>query len=313
MPFKLRLLLFYLNRIAKQIRYSELTPPQVRAIGEETRLKVEKLIDFPQIPLHKVWEEQVEMRDKMTIPVRIYQSIDKPNLPVIVFYHGGGFVTRSLDSHDNACRRFAKSNEAIVVSVGYRLAPESKFPIPHQDCYDATVWVEQNAIRLGGDGKGLVVMGDSAGGNLATVVAILARNATTPSIKAQVLIYPTTDARIHHPSIDKYSDGYFLTKEMIQWFAGHYRRTDADALDPLMSPILEKDLSNLPPAFLCTAEYDPLIDEGLEYAELLEKAGNQVVYKEYKGMIHAFMNIPKITRKGTDALYEDIKQFLKAL
>ena len=311
MPFRLRLLLFYINHLAKQIDYEKASAPEVRAINEATRLKVKNLIDYPPISMYKVWEEQVRMRDKAMIPIRIYQPSDKTNLPIIVFYHGGGFVTRNLDSHDTACRKIAKTNEAIVISVGYRLAPEYKFPIPLQDAYDATVWASENTSRLGGNKEGLIVMGDSAGGNLATVVAILSRNLKGPKIKYQVLIYPTTDARLNHPSFTTYGKGYFLTKALIDWFSKNYKRNESDTLNPLMSPLLEKDLTNLPPAFVCTAEYDPLKDEGAAYAKRLKEAGNTVIFKEYKGVTHGFLNLPRITTKGTAALHEDIRQALK--
>ena len=275
--------------------------------------KVGKLIDFPAVEMHDVQDMTITMRDGVDIPIRIYIPSASKNRPVFVFYHGGGFVTRSIESHDKACRRLAKVNDMVVVSVGYRLAPEYKFPIPHQDCYDATVWVANHAEEFGCDTNKIIVGGDSAGGNLATIVSILARDLKGPNIAYQVLIYPTTDARMGFPSINTYAKGYFLTKGMMNWFVDRYMRTEADKLNPLMSPYLTKDLSNLPPAFVCTAEYDPLKDEGEAYANRLKEAGNTVNFKEYKGMIHGFLNIPKITHKGTFALHQDIQNALKAV
>lgn len=312
MPLKLRLLLFYLNYIAKQLDYSKLDAPTVRKINHKEYEKVNSIIDFTALPLLKVWEEEVRVRDGASIAVRIYQATEKKNVPLIVFFHGGGFVTRSIETHDKACRRIAQTNEAVVISVGYRLAPEFKFPIPVYDCYDATVWAAQQASRLGTDPQKLVVMGDSAGGNLATVVSILARDGDGPSIRAQVLIYPTADGRLQHATIDQFAKGYLLTKPMMKWFLQHYQRTAEDVVDPLMSPILTDNLSDLPPAYISTAEYDPLKGEGTDYAASLKAAGNEVFVKDYKGVIHGFLNMAKITTKQTFAMHEDIKQFLSA-
>lgn len=310
MPLKLRLLLFYLNYIAKQLDYSKLDAPTVRKINHKEYEKVNSIIDFAALPLFKIWDEEVNVRDGASVTVRIYQATEKKNVPLIVFFHGGGFVTRSIETHDKACRRIAQSNEAVVISVGYRLAPEFKFPIPVYDCYDATVWARQEAGRLGADPEKLVVMGDSAGGNLATVVSILARDGDGPSIRAQVLIYPTADGRLQHATIDQFAKGYLLTKPMMKWFLAHYQRTPEDAVDPLMSPILTADLSDLPSAYISTAEYDPLKGEGTDYAASLKEAGNEVFIKDYKGVVHGFLNLAKITTKQTFAMHEDIKTFL---
>lgn len=310
MGFKLRLLLFYLNHIVKPMDYSMIDAPTLRKINEKEYKKASRWIDFEPLPMFKLWEEQIKVRDGATIPVRIYQPVNKSPLPLIVFFHGGGFVTRSIDTHDKACRRIAQMNEAVVVSIGYRLAPEFKFPIPVYDCYDATCWAATQADRLGADPERLVVMGDSAGGNLATVVAIQARKLNGPHISSQVLIYPTTDGRMINSTIHTYGKGYLLTKALMEWFVDHYKAKEADKLDPRMSPLLEADLSNLPPTYLSTAEFDPLKGEGQAYAQRLSEAGNKVVFKEYKGMIHGFLNLPKITTKQTMQMHEDIKLFL---
>ena len=307
MTFKLRLLLFYLNYMVKKPDYSKVTAAQIRKANSKETDFTYKLIDYDPLPMAKVEDEKVVMRDGTQIPVRIYYPSQGKDLPLIVFYHGGGFVTRSIDSHDRACRRLAKVNEAIVVSVGYRLAPEFKFPYPVNDCYDATVWAAENATRFGANPDQLIVAGDSAGGNLATVVATLARDLNGPKIALQVLIYPTTDARLCHPSIDTYGEKYFLTRDQMEWFVKNYQAKEEDIHDPLMSPFLQADLSDLPPAFLCIAEYDPLKDEGEAYAKRLMEAGNEVMFKEYKGVIHAFFNLPKIMPKALE-LHTDIQQ-----
>lgn len=272
---------------------------------------VDKIVEYKAVPMHNVEDRTIEMRDGASITVRIYHPSQKKNLPIIVYYHGGGFVLRNLDTHDKACRRLAQYNEAIVVSVGYRLAPEFKFPIPVHDCYDATVWAAEHAKDLGANPDQLIVAGDSAGGNLATVVSTLARDLNGPKIVFQILIYPTTDARLCHKSIDTYGKNYLLTKELMHWFVDQYKSKEEDILNPLMSPFLQADLSNLPPAFIGTAEYDPLKDEGEAYAKRLQEAGNEVFFKEYKGVIHAFFNLGKIT-KQTFTMNEDIQQSLSA-
>ena len=307
MSIKLRLLLFYLNNFKKDDL--SIAPAKIREENTKELSTFLKVLDYAPIDLPEIKNEQIAMRDGAKIPIRIYRPSADQNLPLIVYYHGGGFVARSIASHDLVCRRICKENQAVVVSVGYRLAPEFKFPIPHQDCYDATAWASENASQWGANAEELTVMGDSAGGNLATVVSILARDNNGPKIKNQVLIYPTTDARLNHPSIDKLADGYFLTKATMQWFVDHYKNKEEDIYNPLMSPLLTEDLSKLPDAFVFTAALDPLKDEGAAYAEKLESAGNQVVFKEYSNVIHGFINMARISKECLIA-HQDIKNFL---
>ncbi|MEL6256853.1 MAG: alpha/beta hydrolase fold domain-containing protein [Bacteroidota bacterium] len=307
MSIKLRLLLWYVNTFKKTDL--SIPPAQARLDNAKTLTLFRKIIDYAPIELAEIRDEQIGMRDGEEIRIRIYRPSEKKDLPLILFYHGGGFVLRSIESHDLVCRRIARDNQAVVVSVGYRLAPEFKFPIPHQDCYDATLWAVEHADELGANANELTVMGDSAGGNLATVVSILARDLKGPKIKKQVLIYPCTDARLNHPSIDTFGKGYFLTKPLMQWFVDHYKSKKEDVLDPLMSPFLMKDLSNLPPAFLCTAALDPLKDEGAAYAKRLKEAGNQVVFKEYPHVIHGFFNMPKVSKESLE-VHKDAQQFI---
>lgn len=307
MNLKLKALLWYLNNFKKE----DLTipPAKIRKENAKELPRFLKLLDFAPIELFAVKDKMVTMRDGEEIRVRIYNPTEQKDLPLIIFFHGGGFVTRTIESHDLVCRRLSHLNQAVVVSVDYRLAPEFKFPIPHQDCYDATLWIADNARQLGGDPKQITVMGDSAGGNLATVVSILSRDLNGPKIKNQVLIYPTVDARLNHPSIDKFGKGYFLTKPLMQWFLDHYMSKEDDIYNPLMSPLLTENLSDLPPAFVFTAAYDPLKDEGAAYAKKLEAAGNQVEFKEYPNVIHGFINMPKISKECLEA-HEDIKEYL---
>jgi len=225
--------------------------------------------------------------------LRIYRPIEGKVLPLLLYFHGGGFVVGDLESHDSTCRRLAKQNECVVVAVDYRLAPEYPFPIPCEDCYEAIVWAVKNASSLGVNPERVAVMGDSAGGNLATVVAMIARDRKGPTIACQVLIYPTTDASKSMPSIESLKDGYLLTKEMIHWFSKNYCGLEDNLRQSYLSPLFATDLINLPPALVITAEFDPLKDEGEEYARKLKESGNHVVFKEYEGMIHVFFQMPK--------------------
>lgn len=231
------------------------------------------------------------------VPVRIYRPIgmsaDHGALPVVVFFHGGGYVLGDLDSHDALARALANGSEGVVVSVDYPLAPENKFPAPINAGFAATAWIAGHADDLGVDETRLTVAGDSAGGNLATVVALKARAAGAPHVGFQLLIYPDLDFRRTNYSVTEFAGKYGnVTREAQEWFMDHYIRSEADKLNPLVSPLLEPDLSGLPPTFIMTAEYDALRDEGEEYGERLAAAGVPVTVKRYDGMIHEFLRHP---------------------
>ena len=304
MPWKLKAIL-WLNKTFNKLDLKTATVKQVRDFADN---RESSLTDGPPIQLRKVEDKTIEGRNGV-IPIRMYFPAKKEKMPVIVFYHGGGFVIGNLKSHDKVCRRTCQMNQAIVVAVDYRLAPEHKFPAGPEDCYDATKWVSENIQQYGGNPDQLVVMGDSAGANLATVTAIQARDLGTPKIAFQVLVYPTADARLRHASIEENAEGYILTKELMEWFMDHYCRTAADKLNPLMSPLLAKDLSNLPPALVQTAQFDPLRDEGKEYADALKAAGNEVQYTNYEGLIHTYFTMPGLHKKCM-AAHEEIQKTL---
>lgn len=297
--YKLKLLL-WLNSLQKNPPVNELPPAEARKLQLETTKKLVALTEFKPAPMHKVTDTFVPTSEG-SIPVRIYQPLARANQPVLMFFHGGGFVLGSVEIYEGLCRRLAYLSQCVVISVDYRLAPEHKFPAAPQDCYAATVWASQNAHLFGGDASRLAVCGDSAGGNLATVVAMMARDQKGPHISYQVLLYPTVDASFRFASIDALAEGYLLTKPMMVWFLDHYRAANTDPKDPYFSPFEATDLSGLPPALIITAEYDPLRDEGRAYAERLEAAGVPVKYREYKGMIHVFMQMPKFLKKGREA------------
>ncbi len=242
------------------------------------------------------------------IPVRIYRPTGAGPLGLLVFYHGGGFALGGLDSHDALCRRIAAENGLLVVSVDYRLAPEHKFPAAVEDASDALAWVAEHASQLGGDPGRLFVMGDSAGGNLSAVVSLLARDAGGPRIAAQVLVYPVVDIAGSHPSKDLYPDTAVLPREAMDFYSAAYLRQPADAQDPRVSPLLAPDLRGLPPALILVAEYDPLRDEGLAYAERLRQAGNPVSSACYPRMPHGFLSLGRLASQ-TDAAFAAIRQF----
>jgi acetyl esterase len=241
------------------------------------------------------------------IPVRIYRPAGDGEQPVLVFFHGGGWVIGDIESHDGTCRALANRSGATVVSVDYRLAPEAVFPAAVDDCVAATTWIGGHGDELGVDSSRLAVGGDSAGGNLAAVVAIAARDAGGPPIAFQLLIYPATDARMGSPSISENGEGYFLTEVDMKWFYGHYA---PDVTDWRASPLLAADLSNLPPAFVLTAEYDPLRDEGEAYADALKKAGGKVDVTRYPGLIHGFFTLASVLDAGKGAV-DDAGRALK--
>ncbi|MEE9374111.1 MAG: alpha/beta hydrolase [Saprospiraceae bacterium] len=309
-PIKMRAMLWLANQ-KKGSEIHEMSVEQARFSSKTTLDKVAYFFDGPAIPLHQVTDKEIEGRNGL-IPIRIYQPIAPNNLPVIMYFHGGGFVMRSIQSHDKVCRRIASQNECIVISVDYRLAPEYKFPMGLHDCYDATVWSVHNATIHKGDPSNLILMGDSAGGNLATAVAMMSRDHNDPKISYQVLIYPCTDGTLSQPSIDTCGEHYYLTKKMMIWFLGHYISKDDDIYSPYLSMMLANDLSNLPPAYILTAEYDPLKDEGKRYADSLRDAGNDVTFKEYGGMIHGFLNMPKMS-KYVSIAYSDINRQLSKI
>lgn len=223
------------------------------------------------------------------IPVRVYLPKSNALLPVIVYFHGGGWVLGDLESHDCFCRRLAEVCACAVVAVDYRLAPEHKFPSGLEDCYTAVQWVSANAARLHIDPLRIAVGGDSAGGNLAAGVALLARERRDVNLVYQVLIYPITDYWLPGtPSYTECAAGYSLGRDTMIWFWLHYVVAGTSPDNPYLCPLHAVDLRELPPAMVITAEYDVLRDEGERYAERLQAAGVSTILKRYDGMMHGF-------------------------
>ncbi|MEP7297909.1 MAG: alpha/beta hydrolase [Burkholderiales bacterium] len=239
------------------------------------------------------------------IPLRLYRPAGSENssmLPVLVYYHGGGWVIGDLDTHDTLCRELANGAGCAVVAVDYRMGPEQRFPAAVDDCIAATRWLHTHAAELHLDATRLAVGGDSAGGNLAAVVSISARDAGDLPIAYQLLIYPATDQHRTLPSHTTNGQGYVLTTDTMDYFTGHYIADAAQYKDWRASPLLHPDLSTLPPALVLTAGYDPLRDEGAAYAERLTAAGNLATYVCFERQIHGFITMGKVIDEANSAV-----------
>ncbi|MCU1654156.1 MAG: putative lipase [Pseudonocardia sp.] len=245
-------------------------------------------------------QRQVTVRDGDRIGVRVYRSSASGMLPLVVNFHGGGWVLGSLAMAESVCSRLAAALPAVVASVDYRLAPEHRFPTALHDAYDATVWAHANADEFGADASTLAVMGDSAGGNLAAGVALLARG-NGPRIGAQELLYPALDLTLGSPSMAENAHAPVLTRSHMRAYRDHYLGPRGDPEDPLASPLLADDLSGLPPALIQTAQFDPLRDDGARYAARLVDAGVPVSHTCLDGTAHGFATFPGVFRRAPQA------------
>jgi acetyl esterase len=291
--------------------YETLTPAEAREFYLAGRP-----VTNPEPPELKSVEPLAIPAPHGTIPARVYTP-KTPRLagglaPCLVFFHGGGWVIGDLDSHDVVCRKLADEGRLIVISVDYRLAPEHKFPAAIDDAIAATKWIADHARTLGIDAARLLVGGDSAGGNLAAVVTIAARDGNGPAIAGQVLIYPAIDFAMTHPSHREPETSILLTHTVIKWFRDHYLNGAADVHDWRASPARAKTLIGLPPAYVLTAGADPLRDEGDEYADRLKQAGVAVTWRHFPGQFHGFFTMGKLLQQANVAAGE-IGAWLKAL
>ncbi|MGO2053332.1 MAG: alpha/beta hydrolase [Glutamicibacter sp.] len=246
-------------------------------------------------------------RGSVPVPVRIYYPKGAGPLPALLFFHGGGWSTGSIDTHDRPARRLANSTGCVIVSVGYRLAPEHKFPVPVEDCMAAVRWVFSNAEQLGLDSGRIGVLGDSAGGNLAAAVCLESLHAGSSRLALQVLIYPVLDHAFNTGSYRDFGSGYMTGIRGMQWYWENYLRTDGDGQNPLASPLRAPALQGLPPALVYTAECDPLRDEAEAYAIRLLAAGVPTTQRRYSGLIHAFMMLDAAI-PDADLLYRDLSR-----
>jgi acetyl esterase len=290
--------------------YETLTAPEAREYYMQARL-----VSNPEPPELKAVEELAIPAPHGAIPARLYtpRTLRETDglAPCLVFFHGGGWVIGNLETHDVVCRKLAHEGELKVISVDYRLAPEHQFPTAVDDSIEATRWIAANANRLGIDASRLIVGGDSAGGNLAAVVALDARDSNGPEIAGQLLVYPATEFARTHPSHREPETSILLTHSVIGWFANHYMGS-ADRTDWRASPARAKSLSNLPPAYVLTAGADPLRDEGDEYAARLKEAGVPVTYRHFPGQFHGFFTMGKLLNQANVAVNE-IAVWMKGL
>ena len=290
-------------------RVETMTAPQLRAVIAERAV----VLQNPE-PVAKVIDRTVP-GPAGDIAIRIYwptEPFGSPSpLPIIVFAHGGGFVFCNLDSHDDLCRAMTNGVGAIVVSVDYRLAPESPWPAAVDDVYAVANWAVGQADELGADGARIVLAGDSAGGNLATVTALLARDRGGPEIAGQLLVYPAIAADFGTESYRRFGDGYYNTTTAMAWYWDQYVPDLADRDHPTASP-LQADLAGLPPAVVITAGFDPLCSEGEAYAKALAEDSVTTIYRNYAGAIHGFMTMPSlgVCRQAREQAWADVSALL---
>ncbi|WP_158555785.1 alpha/beta hydrolase [Peribacillus glennii] len=268
-------------------------PPLEQLTVSEARAAYAKMCSYLNNPQEIFQTEDRTIKGyKNDISIRIYTPSEEETLPALIYFHGGGWVIGNLETHDALCRALAIESGCKVLSVDYSLAPEAKFPNAVEDAYLAVKWAAGNAGELGIDKSAIAVAGDSAGGNLATVVCYLANQRKEPSIMYQMLFYPST-GYARTPSFDKYGEGYHLTKSTMKWFQEQYLNSLEDTHSPLAAPMIIPDSETglMPPAYIMTAEYDPLCDGGEMYAKKLQKAGVETMYVCYPGMIHGFLTM----------------------
>jgi acetyl esterase len=290
-------------------------PPPCSELGAEGLRALLRQYPAPRLnpPVHAVRDLKLQGAGG-DLTVRLYTPSAAPNLPLIVYFHGGGFTICTLEMYDDLCRTLANVSGCAVASVDYRLAPETPFPGAAEDCYLALRSLATQAQALGLDPTRVAVAGDSAGANLATVTALLAREREGPALRYQALIYPCVDPACASASQREFASGYMLTRESMLWYWAQYLQSPTDAANPLAAPA-RADLRGLPAATLITAEFDPLRDEGEDYANRLQAAGVPVLGRRYLGMIHGFVSMPYLTSMANRALADvaaDIRAALAA-
>jgi acetyl esterase len=289
-----------LIREAGRPPYESLPPSEARALYRKARALLQ-----PEPPPVALVRDLAAPAAHGPIPLRLYRGAGTQGdrkLPTLVFFHGGGWVIGDLDTHDGVCRRLANVAGCAVVAVDYRLAPEHKFPAAVEDCLGATDWIVANAGALGLDATRLAVGGDSAGGNLAAVVSLTARDRGAPPLRFQLLIYPSVDMAMEHESHRRFTADLPLTHATAAWFRDLYLRNAADRADWRASPLRASRLSDLPPAYVLTVGFDPLCAEGDDYAERLRAAGVKVTHRHLSGQIHGFITMGKVIEAAGGAL-----------
>ena len=285
--------------------YHTLPAHEARAAHEERS----RALDLDPDPVARV-SDHVIAGPAGALPARAYLDAAGEPRPVVLWLHGGGHTIGSIASYDAVCRRLARLTGCLIVSLDYRLAPEHKFPAALDDAWAALGWLRDNAAALGGDPQRIAVAGDSAGGNLAAVCALLARDHGIDALRAQLLVYPAVAAQPDFPSHELFADGYLLTAEAIRWFQGNYLRHAGEREDWRFAPLEAADHANLAPALVIVAGHDPLRDEGIAYAERLAAAGSRASLINHEGMIHAFWSLGGALREAARSM-EQAAAFLR--
>ncbi len=272
---------------------------------DQQRVQMRKMVNAykKDIPLIRIENQTISVNNQ-SIPIRIYSDSKETDLPILIYYHGGGWVVGDLETHDGICRQLAKSSKLLVVSVDYRLAPEHPYPIPLEDAYNSLLWIKENGQTIGGNPQQIAVGGDSAGGNLAAAVALKARDENGPKISYQALIYPVTDlSKLTTQSYQNFKEGFFLTRDMMAQYIDYYVPA-ANRKEAYVSPLLADNLQDLPPTLVITAGFDPLRDEGEQYGERLKAAGIPTTITRYKDTIHGFFGLEALGKAGVEAIQE---------
>jgi acetyl esterase len=267
---------------------------------------------IPKHPVHEVYDRMIPTPIG-PLPVRVFRPSEHGDLPILCWFHGGGWVTGNIDTHDQLCRQLCDAVNAVVVSVDYRLAPETKFPGAVQDCVAAYDWATRHAAEIGGDATRVAIGGDSAGGNLAAVVALLARDRELPAPKLQLLVNPVTDHEFESMSMIDNAKGYYLEADGMRWFYDHYARTPADVEDWRMSPLRASRLAGLPRAVVVTAEYDPLRDQGEAYGRRMQEEGVPTEIVRADGLIHGFFGMHAFMPPAQEAWDISVRALREAL
>jgi acetyl esterase len=266
---------------------------------------------LPREDVASVRDHRVPVADG-EITVRVFTPAATSPRPALVYLHGGGWVTGDVESHEGICRTLANGARCVVASVDYRCAPEFAYPTAAEDAYAATRWLVEHASALGVDPRRIATCGDSAGGNLAAAVPLMARDRGGPALALQVLVYPVTDAAFDTASYLENAEGYLLTRRAMRWYWDQYVPDPADRAQPYAAPLRARDLAGLPPALVITAEYDPLRDEGEAYARRLGAAGVPVTLTRYPGMVHAFFRYTNLLDSARAAVAEVVSALEKA-
>ena len=278
-------------------------------IRENTKLHI--ALKQPLLQIHSVGHRSIK-GPTSNLPIRIYRPSEEINLPALVFFHGGGWVLNFLDIYEPALRKIAKNGNFVIIAVDYQKAPEHSYPAPLDDCYATLKWVIENAKDLGVDLAAIGVGGDSAGGNLASSVALKASNEQLISLAFQLLIYPCNDYQMNYPSATNYSQGYGLTTQAMKWFWDQYLSKVEDQEDPYAVPVKANSLRGVAPAILIAAEFDPLTDDVKNYYQKLIKDSVPAIYKEFAGQIHGFFNLSGVT-DDAESLYSEIAKEINAV